>query len=100
MSNLDKDEKVRSELADLGDNGQTPRHTQFFFYRGNFEGLAVAATKAGYKVGHTANREGVVLETTIAVDEESFAPYAEQMQAWADEFDCEYDGWECEVVRQ
>jgi hypothetical protein len=98
MSNLD--EKVRSELASLGDNGQTPRHTQFFFYRGNFEGLAAVATKAGYTVQRTVDSDGVILETTIAVDEESFAPYVEQMQAWADEFDCEYDGWECAVVRQ
>jgi hypothetical protein len=96
----DLDETVRSELADRGDNGQTPRHTLFFFYGGNFEGLAAAATKAGYKVGPTANRDGVVLETTIAVDEESFEPYAQQMHAWADEFDCDYDGWECMVVKQ
>jgi len=100
MSDLDEDEKVRSVLADQGDSGQTPRHTLFYFYRGNFEGLAAAATKAGYKVRHTVNRDGVVLETTIAVDEEGFAPYAQQMQAWADEFDSEYDGWECEIVKQ
>jgi hypothetical protein len=96
MSNLD--EKVRSALADRGDNGGTPRHTLFFFYRGNLEGLAAAATKAGYQVRPTTNNNGVVLETTIAVDEQSFAPYAQRMEAWADEFDSEYDGWECKLV--
>jgi hypothetical protein len=98
MSNLD--EEVRSALADRGDNGQTPRHTLFFFYCGNLEGLAAVATKAGYEVQPTANREGVMLETTIAVDEDSFEPYTQQMQEWADEFGCEYDGWECKVVNQ
>ncbi len=91
---------VRSALADRGDNGQTPRHTLFFFYRGNLEGLAAVATKAGYEVQPTANREGVVLETTIAVDEDSFEPYTQQMQEWADEFGCDYDGRECKVVNQ
>jgi len=94
------DEKVRSALADLGDSGQTPRHTLFYFYHGNLDQLAAAAIRAGYKVGPTINNDGLVLETTIAVDEQSFAPRAQQMRAWADEFGSEYDGWECKLVNQ
>jgi Regulator of ribonuclease activity B len=94
------DEEVRSALADRGDNGQTPRHTLFFLYGGNIDGVTAVATEAGYEVRPSANRDGVVLETTIAVDEDSFEPYTQQMQAWADEFGCEYDGWECKVVNQ
>ena len=62
--------------------------------------VELKATKAGYEVRPSANRDGVMLETTIAVDEDSFEPYTQQMQAWADEFGCEYDGWECKVVNQ
>jgi hypothetical protein len=94
------DEKVRSALAERGDSGRTPRHTLFFFYHGNLDGLTAAATRAGYQVRPTTNNDGVVLETTIAVDEQSFAHYARWMDAWADEFGCEYDGWECRVVNQ
>jgi hypothetical protein len=34
------------------------------------------------------------------MNEDSVEPYAPQMHAWADEFDCEYDGWQCMVARQ
>ena len=39
-----------------------------------------------------------ILETTMAVDAESFAPVSSMMQTWAAAFQLEYDGWECAVV--
>ena len=91
---------VRSVLADRGDNGRTPRHTLFFFYAGDFAGLRKAATRAGYGVRFAVGRDGVVLEAMIAVDEQSFLTHAERMQAWAEEFGCDYDGWECQLLNQ
>jgi Regulator of ribonuclease activity B len=99
-SRTDRNAMVRSVLADRGDSGRTPRHTFFFFYGGDFAGLRNAATRAGYKVRLTVQRDGVVLEATIAIDEHSFATHAQRMEAWAEEFDCEYDGWECQLLNQ
>ena len=41
-----------------------------------------------------------MLEATLPVDAESFEAQSQRMQAWADEFGSEYDGWECMVVNQ
>lgn len=94
------DEKVRSTLAGRGDDGRTPRHTSFFFYGDNVDALGAAAIRAGYLVRPAAARDGIVLETMIAVDERSFELHARRMESWAEEFDCEYDGWECRIVNQ
>jgi regulator of RNase E activity RraB len=95
-----RDAAVRRVLAERGDDGQVPRHTLFYFYGGRIEELRNAAVRAGYKVSPTAAQDGLVLETTIAVDAESFEAQSQQMQAWADEFDSDYDGWECKMVKQ
>jgi hypothetical protein len=87
-------------LAERGDTGETPRHTLFFLYGGNVDGLRNSAAAAGYSVSSTAENDGVILEITTAVDEQSFAMHAQRMRAWADEFGCDYDGWECQVVSQ
>jgi hypothetical protein len=99
-SDTDQNAMVRSVLADRGDSGRTPRHTLFFFYGGDFVGLRKVAMCAGYKVRLTVQDDGVILEATIAVDEHSFAMHAQRMEAWAEEFDCEYDGWECQLLNQ
>ena len=39
-----------------------------------------------------------VLETTMPVDEASFAHVSAMMQTWAAAFQLDYDGWECAVV--
>jgi len=98
------DTRVRTLLAERGDDGHVPRHTLFFFYDGDCEALAAAATAAGYEARPSACgptfSAGVVLETTTAVDDETFERLSEQMQAWAEEFGCTYDGWECQLVNQ
>jgi len=100
QSHAERDAGVRRALAEHGDTGETPRHTLFYLYGGNLEGLRRSATAAGYSARPTAGQDGVVLEITTAVDEQSFAKHARQMQAWADELGCDYDGWECKVVQQ
>ena len=99
-SHTDKDAAVRAALSSRGDSGQAPRHTLFFFYGGDLKGLRAAATAAGYRSGATVGRRGVVLETETAVDELSFAVHSKQMDAWANEFGSDYDGWECQVMIQ
>ena len=99
-SHASRNAGVRRVLAERGDTGETPRHTLFFLYGGNLDGLRKAAAAAGYSARPTAGKDGVVLEITTAVDEQSFAIHTQRMQAWADEFGCDYDGWECKVVRQ
>jgi hypothetical protein len=94
------DDLIRLELLKEGDDGTTPRPTIFFFYGGNFKNLGFAAKKTGYYVRSTAQADGVILETTTAVDAASFAPHAAQMEKWAKQFGCEYDNWECEVVKR
>ena len=94
-----RDAKVRQVLADRGDNGQIPRHTLFFFYGGRIDELRNTAVRAGYKARPTAAQDGLVLETTIPVDAESFEAHSQRMQAWGDEFDSDYDGWECKLVK-
>jgi hypothetical protein len=89
---------VRAALAEHGDSGVTPRHTLFFFH-GDDEGLGElneVARRAGYVTSGDA--ESLVLETTMAVDAESFAPVSSMMQSWAAAFQLDYDGWECAVV--
>jgi len=87
-------------LAEHGDDGQVPRHTLFYFYGGRIDELRKVAVGAGYKVSPTVAQDGLVLEITIRVDAERFEAQSQQMQAWADEFGCDYDGWECKVVNQ
>jgi Regulator of ribonuclease activity B len=95
----DRDAQVRQALASQGDDGRKPRHTLFYFYGGDFRGLGSQARAAGYDVRPTVNDDGVVLETTTAVDDRSFESHSKRMEDWADEFGCEYDGWECQVVK-
>src|SRR5262245_32630131 len=94
-----RDAEIRRVLASHSDDGLKPRHTVFYFYGGDFQSLGQRASDAGYDVRPTANQDGVILETTTAVDERSFEAHSKQMEDWAEEFGAEYDGWECQVVK-
>jgi regulator of ribonuclease activity B len=93
-----KDDAVRAQLKGHGDAGTIARHTLFYLYGGDVDGLSAAARAAGYQVRPTARNDGVVLETTTAVDRSSFAPHQRRMLDWASQFRSDYDGWECAVV--
>jgi hypothetical protein len=94
------DAEIRAALLKHGDDGTVPRHTLFYFYGGNFTALGDAAALAGYRTRPTAKYDGVILETETAVDAASFAPHAAQMAKWTDEFGCDYDSWECQLVKR
>lgn len=93
------DAMVRDTLAKNGDDGRIPRLTTFFFYDGDLAGLRAAASSAGYQVKPSDYNDGITLEAVISVDEGSFKPHSMRMEAWAKEFGSEYDGWECDVVK-
>lgn len=97
-SHEERDAAVRASLAAHGDSGVTPRHTLFYFH-GDEDAhgdLCEVARRAGF----LTRGEGdlTVLETTMPVDEASFAPVSAMMQTWAAAFQLDYDGWECAVV--
>jgi hypothetical protein len=96
-SHDERDAMVRAALAQHGDTGVTPRHTLFYFYGdGDHEDLNEVAKRAGFIT--RGSDDSTVLETTIPVDAESFAPVSAMMQSWAAAFQLDYDGWECAVV--
>ena len=93
-----QDEEVRRQLLSHGDDGKAARHTLFFFYDGDIKGLEKAALSNGFAVKRTSESTGLIIEKTLPVDELSFAPVSAKMEKWAEEFGCEYDGWECELL--
>ena len=91
-------EEIRRQWAAHGDTGQTPRHTLFYFYGGDIEGLEKVALSNGFLVQPTDMSPGLILEKTLPVDEQRFDAIDALMNRWAEEFGTEYDGWECAVV--
>lgn len=97
ISHDEHDAMVRAALAEQGDSGITPRHTLFYFNGdGDHDDLNEVARRAGFVT--RGSGESTVLETTIAVDEQTFSPVSAMMQSWAAAFQLDYDGWECAVV--
>ena len=93
----ERDAMVRAALAEQGDSGVTPRHTRFYFYgEGDHGDLNEVARRAGFLTRGADDM--TVLETTMAVDEASFAATSAMMQTWAAAFQLDYDGWDCAVV--
>lgn len=89
---------VRAALAEQGDSGITPRHTLFYFY--GDEDLHGDLNEVARRAGFLTRGQGdmTVLETTMPVDEASFAPVSAMMQSWAAAFQLDYEGWECVVA--
>lgn len=97
ISHEERDAMVRASLMAHGDSGVTPRHTLFYFHGdGDHDDLSEVARRAGFVT--SGQDDATVLETTIPVDEASFAPVSSMMQSWAAAFQLDYDGWECAVV--
>lgn len=93
-----EDARVRKALSDEGDNGDVPRHTLFYFYGGDLSGIEKIARSYGFSSRRMVEQSGVILEKTIAVDEDHFEPVGAMMATWAVKFGSDYDGWECELV--
>jgi len=91
------DDEIRNALLDHGDDGRTPRHTLFFFYDGDIEALEAAGRAEGFATRRMLEHSGLILEKTMAVDADRFEAVSAMMDAWAERFSSEFDGWECEV---
>ena len=97
ISHDERDAMVRAALAEQGDSGVTPRHTRFYFYgEGDHGDLNEVARRAGFLTGGAD--DSTTLETTMAVDEASFAATTAMLQTWAAAFQLDYVGWDCAVV--
>ena len=98
LNHEENDARMRFALAQQGDSGITPRHTLFYF-AGDEElhgDLCEVARRAGFLT--RGQGDMTVLETTMPVDEASFAPVSAMMQSWATAFQLDYEGWECVVA--
>jgi hypothetical protein len=92
------DDEVRDQLLAHGDDGKMTRHTLFFFFEGDLSGLEQAALACDFVPRRMVEREGLILEKTLAVDKVSFGPVGTMMEQWAEKFGADYDGWECAVA--
>lgn len=96
-----QDERVRSSLAQHGDDGTTPRTVEFFFHGGDRAALRAAAKQQGFQTRKAeGGRAGLVLARRTAVDSKTLTDLNTQFLAWSSLFGVEYDGWETEVIRQ
>lgn len=99
---LNGDMSVISNLEKNGDDGITPRKTDFWFYgeRASLERVVTELEPWGYSVDHWLDDpEGVVLTTKTAVDFGTFREVTPVLVAAAERQGVTYDGWETFVVR-
>jgi hypothetical protein len=84
---MDKDDPARLGSA------------SFFFYGGDLDALHDAATGQGFdaelRKGRPGLEDGLVL--TAMVDADRFVDLNDLFAEWAEDFGCEYDGWETEL---
>lgn len=69
------------------------RATRFTFSGGDLSGLAYDASEQGFDVSPTSDGEGLILITTMIVDDLRYADFDDQMHGWAAEFGASYEGW-------
>lgn len=99
---LNGDMSVISNLEKNGDDGATPRKTDFWFYgaRSALERVAAELEPWGYSIDHWLDDpEGVVLTSQTAVDFGTFREVTPVLVAAAERQGVTYDGWETVVVR-
>ncbi len=98
---LNGDMAVISNLEKNGDDGATPRKTDFWFYgdKAALDGVVADLTPWGYAVDHwLEDPKGVVLTSETAVDVSAFLDVTPVLVATADKYGVTYDGWETFVV--
>lgn len=100
-SQFNGDQEVIANLQKSGDDGHTPRKTDFWFYgqRGPL-GLLTANLKAhGFSLDHwLKSPTGVVLSRKMPVDFAAFQALTPVIVGAAEQSGIEYDGWETLVV--
>ena len=102
------DRGILEELLRRDDPLTEPRHTLVFFHVLKDEArpaeivlnpLALRATQNGWRVAGM-DSTGVIIETERSADPNSVNAMSSLMEAWAEEFGVEYDGWECAVCAE
>jgi hypothetical protein len=99
---LDGDRRVISNLERNGDDGVTPRRTDFWFYgeRGRLTQLVEELAPWGYAIDRwLQDPEGVVVFSETPVDYETFREVTPVLVGAAERHGVEYDGWETFVAR-
>jgi hypothetical protein len=98
---LNADADVIASIQQQGDDGHTPRNTDFWFYGrpGALEALAGRLKVSGFSVNQWLDhRSGIVLSRKMAVNLDSFQAINPAIVAAAEQTGAEYDGWETEVL--
>lgn len=99
-------DRVRSQLVQMGDDGAAPRPVTHYFFAKRFarrkatpqEITAYTAT-LGLSV-HDTSRTLVVLTAEASVTGDDFDQLTEHLFAYGQSVGWVYDGWECAVVRR
>ena len=102
-SQLNGDQEVIENLQKSGDDGHTPRKTDFWFYgqRGPLGSLTANLKAHGFSVDHwLKSPTGVVLSREMPVDFVAFQPLTPVIVDAAEQSGVEYDGWETLVVNK
>jgi hypothetical protein len=100
------DRAILEQLIQHGDNLTAQRHTLVFFCRRDgderdgelvFNPMAERLIAAGWSI-YTLHGDGVSGESQRHVHPSGINEISDDMEALAEEFGVDYDGWECAVV--
>lgn len=100
---LDGDRSVIASLQRNGDDGHTPRKTDFWFYgqRGSLDVLVAGLAAHGFSVDHwISGPDGVVLSREMSTSWPVFQELTPIIFGTAEHAGVEYDGWETKVISQ
>ena len=102
-SQLNGDQDVIANLQKSGDDGHSPRKTDFWFYgqRQSLGSLAANLKAHGFSVDHwLSGPTGVVLSRKMPVDFAAFQALTPIIVGAAEQSAVDYDGWETFIVTQ
>lgn len=103
LGSPEANQSVRDELAGMGDNGLSRRHVVHYAYP--LGALTVADRKQldqwlfskGFRVKTVSGEDGIMFEAEQVVAEDGFDILTQEVAAYLDTMDWQYDGWECAV---
>jgi hypothetical protein len=98
---------VREVLKSQGDDGITVRHVVHYAYPSdgstdlrNRPAMIAELQSQGFRVRDAAAESGFVFEHDSSVAGNEFDKLTGTLEAWFEERDWRYDGWECAVVKK
>ncbi len=104
MGSREANDVVRAKLRELGDEGTHARHVIHFAYPlgaatvEDVKAIKAHLSKLGFRVKNAVNEAGLSFENHQAVYGDDFDHMTFKLGEFFDQFDWEYDGWECAVV--